>query len=159
MSNGKHDSRRNFLKQSSLGIGAGLFTASNPFTPISTPDAPSKLSSEITIATIDFKGLIDQATREERVKGLLDRMNQTTGMKPDVICLPELCDTMWVQEQKPLSEVAEDEKTPGRVTSQFAAFAKKNSCYVVCPIFTKSKGHFYNSALLIDRKGNIAGVY
>ena len=71
MSSGKHDSRRNFLKQSSLGIGAGLFTATNPFTPLSSPDIPSKLSSEITIATLDLKGLIDQATREERVKGIV----------------------------------------------------------------------------------------
>lgn len=159
MSSANHDSRRNFLKQSSLGIGAGLFTATNPFTPVSAQNAPAKISSEITIATIDLKGLLDQATREERVKGVLDRMNQTVGMKPDVICLPELFDTMWVREEKTLSEIAEDEKIPGPVTSQIAAFAKKNSCYVVCPIFTRSKGHFYNSALLVDRKGNIAGVY
>jgi predicted amidohydrolase len=159
MSSGKHDSRRIFLKQSSLGLGAGLFTAANPFTPLSPHQQPSTLPSEITIATIDLKGLIDQPTREERVKGILDRMNLTSGMSPDVICLPELFDTMWVQEQKPLNEVAEDEKTPGPVASQIAAFAKKHKCYVVCPMFTKSKGHFYNSALLIDRKGNITGVY
>lgn len=159
MSTGKHDSRRNFLKQSSLGLGAGIFTANNPFTTYSPPDPNKKLATEITIATIDLKGLIDQPTREERVKGILDRMNQTTGMKPDVICLPELFDTMWVVEQKPLSEVAEDEKVPGPVTSKIAAFAKKNMCYVVCPMFTKNNGHFYNSALLIDRKGKIAGVY
>ena len=67
MSSAKHDSRRNFLKQSSLGLGAGIFTATNPFTPIATPDPNTKLASEITIATIDLKGLIDQATREERV--------------------------------------------------------------------------------------------
>jgi beta-ureidopropionase len=159
MSSGNHDSRRNFLKQSSLGIGAGLFTATSPFTSLSTQQQPSKLPSDITIATIDLIGLKDQATREERVKGILERMNLTIGMTPDVICLPELFDTMWVQEQKPLSEVAEDEKKPGRVASQIAAFARKNNCYVVCPMFTKSKGHFYNSAILIDRKGNIAGVY
>ncbi|HUQ67296.1 MAG TPA: carbon-nitrogen hydrolase family protein [Flavitalea sp.] len=159
MSSGQHDSRRNFLKQSTLGLGAGLFTATNPFTPVSITGAPAKLASEITIATIDLIGLKEQATREERVQGILDRMNQTTGMKPDVICLPELFDTMWVQEQKPINEVAEDEKVPGPVTSKIAAFARKNSCYIVCPIFTKSQDHFYNSALLIDRKGNIAGVY
>jgi beta-ureidopropionase len=159
MSSGKHDSRRNFLKQSSLGLGAGIFTAGNPFTSNSAPGQPAKLSSEITIATLDLKGLMDQSTREERVKGILDRMNQMVGMKPDVICLPELFDTMWVQEQKPVSEVAEDEKVPGPVASKIAAFAKKNKCYVVCPMFTRNNGHFYNSALLIDRKGNIAGVY
>jgi beta-ureidopropionase len=159
MNNGKHDSRRNFLKQSSLGLGAGIFTAGNPFTSTSAPGQPAKLTSEITITTLDLKGLIDQSTREERVKGILDRMNQMVGMKPDVICLPELFDTMWVQEQKPVSEVAEDEKVPGPVASKIAAFAKKNNCYVVCPMFTRNNGHFYNSALLIDRKGNIAGVY
>jgi predicted amidohydrolase len=40
-----------------------------------------------------------------------------------------------------------------------AEFARKNNCYVVCPIITKDEGRFYNSSILIDRKGNIAGVY
>src|SRR5205085_2044267 len=102
MSNGKHDSRRNFLKQSSLGLGAGIFTATNPFTANAAPPGQSKkLATEINIATIDLIGLKDSPTREDRVKGILERMNQTTGMKPDVICLPELFDTMWVVEQKP----------------------------------------------------------
>ena len=152
MSTGKHDSRRNFLKQSSLGIGAGLFTAANPFTTNSASGANKKLATEICIATIDLIGLKGVPTREDRVKGILERMNQTTGMKPDVICLPELFDTMWVVEQKPLADVAEDEKVPGPVTSKIAAFAKKNGCYVVCPIFTKKNGHFYNSSILIARQ-------
>jgi predicted amidohydrolase len=73
--------------------------------------------------------------------------------------LPELFDTSWVEEQKPLGELAEDEKVPGPVTGRIAAFAKKNNCYVACPLFTKKDGHFYNSTLLLDRKGSIAGVY
>jgi len=55
--------------------------------------------------------------------------------------------------------LAEDEKIPGPVTSRIAAFAKKNNCYVVCHLFTKKDGNFYNSSLLLDRKGRIAGVY
>jgi hypothetical protein len=66
---------------------------------------------------------------------------------------------MWVDEQKSVSEIAEDEKVPGPVTRRIAAYAKKNSCYVICPLFTKRNGKFYNSSLLLDRKGNIAGVY
>lgn len=159
MSNGKHGSRRNFLKQSSLGLGAGLITVASPFTSNSPDEHNNKLPGEICIATIDLIGLKNSTTREARVKGILERMNEITGMKPDVICLPETFDTIWVQEQKPLSEIAEDEKVPGPVTAQIAAFAKKNNCYVVCPIITKNDGHFYNSSLLIDRKGKIAGVY
>lgn len=156
---GKHDSRRKFLKQSSLGLGAGFVTVAAPFTNNSVAGQNKKPPREILIATISMEGLKDSPTREARVKGILERMNQTTGMKPDVICLPELFDTMWVQEQVNLADVAEGEKTPGPVTAQIAAFAKKFSCYVVCPIFTKNDGHFYNSSLLIDRKGSIAGVY
>jgi predicted amidohydrolase len=159
MSNGKYDSRRKFLKQSSLGLGAGFITAATPFTTSSTSGQTKKLPREITIATITMEGLKDSPTREARVKGILTRMKDTTGMRPDVICLPELFDTMWVQEQKNLADVAEDEKTPGPVTAQIAAFAKKYSCYVVCPLFTVNNGHYYNSCLLIDRKGTIAGVY
>lgn len=159
MSNGKENSRRNFLKHSSLGIGAGLITSASSFTHGSPAGQNKKLPREITIATITMEGMKNSPTREARVKSVLERMNETIGMKPDVICLPELFDTMWVQEQKDLAEVAEDEKTPGPVTSQIAAFAKKNRCYVVCPIFTRNGGHFYNSSLLIDRKGDIAGVY
>jgi predicted amidohydrolase len=90
---------------------------------------------------------------------MLERMEEVAGMKPDLVCLPELFDTSWVEEKNTLSELAEDEKTPGPVTSRIAQFAKKNNCYVVCPLFTKKDGHFYNSSLLLDRKGAIAGVY
>ena len=48
---------------------------------------------------------------------------------------------------------------PGPVTGRIAEFAKKNNCYVACPVYTKKAGNFYNSCLLIDRKGNIAGAY
>ena len=117
-----------------------------------------KLPREICVATIDLKGWPD-STREARMKRVLERMDEVTGMQPDIVCLPELFDSMWVDEQKNISEIAEDEKNPGPVTSRIAAYAKKNKCYVICPLFTVKGQNFYNSSLLIDRKGNIAGVY
>jgi beta-ureidopropionase len=61
--------------------------------------------------------------------------------------------------KEPLAEIAEDEKVPGPVTSVIADFARKHNCYIACPVITSTGGHFYNSTLLLDRKGNIAGVY
>lgn len=159
MNKEKNASRRNFIKQSSLGLGAGIVGVSNSFTLTDNGIKNKKLHREICVASIDLKGLRSDATTESRVTGILERMEEVAGMKPDIICLPELFNTIWVQEQKPLSEVAEDEKIPGPVTSRIAAFAKKNNCYVVCPLITKKEGGFYNSSLLIDRKGSIAGVY
>ena len=90
---------------------------------------------------------------------MLERMESIAGLNPDLVCLPELFDTSWVEEEKPLIELAEDENVPGPVTSVIVEFARKYNCYVACPVFTTHEGRFYNSSLLIDRKGHIAGVY
>ncbi len=160
----QNDTRRNFIKRSSIGLcGGGLLAITNSLACTDTDSVdevkPEKLPREICVASIDLKGLFNDATTELRVSGMLGRMEEVTGMKPDIICLPELFSTIWVKEQKPLSEIAEDEKTPGPVTGRIAAFAKKNNCYVVCPLITKKDGNYYNSSLLIDRRGGIAGVY
>src|SRR5688572_3684661 len=174
MSNEKNTSRRNFIKNSSLGLGAGIVGASIPSgitanPSIRTSNLPTgtdhitenkKLPTEVRVVGIDLRSYLPpDITTESRVSRILERMEEVTGMQPDIICLPELFGTAGVVEQKPLSEIAEDEKVPGPVTGRIAAFAKKNSCYVVCPVITKKEGKFYNSSLLVDRKGNIAGVY
>ena len=159
MNNDKNVSRRNFIKTSSLGLGAGMVSIADLPGKTDRAIENKKLPREVCVASIDLKGLWPDTTRESRIRRMLERMEDITGMKPDIICLPELFDTSWVEEEKPLSELAEDEKIPGPVTSRIAAFAKKNNCYVVCPLFTKKDGKFYNSSLLIDRKGSIAGVY
>lgn len=159
MNNDKQRSRRNFIRQSSLGLGAGMVSISVPFRGEEKTIKSKKLPREVCVASIDLKGLRPDATSGSRIKRVLERMSELTGMNPDIICLPELFDRIWVKERKPIGEIAEDEKMPGPVTSSIAAFAKKNNCYVVCPLITKKNGNFYNSSLLIDRKGNIAGVY
>jgi beta-ureidopropionase len=152
-------SRRNFIRQTSAGLGAGLVGLSIPGCASTVPSEGKKMARKVSVASIDLKGLWPEKTREARIKRMLERMQEVTGYKPDIICLPELVDTSWVDEHTTLSEIAEDEKIPGPVTGRFAEFAKKNNCYVACPVYTKKDGNFYNSCLLIDRKGNIAGAY
>src|SRR6266496_3810913 len=124
MSNKKNVSRRNFIKNSSLGLGVGMVGASIPATITSNPSAitanPStgayagagikKLPREVCVASVDLKGLWPDTTRESRIKRILERMEEVTGMQPDLVCLPEMFDTSWVEEEKTLSELAEDEK-------------------------------------------------
>ena len=152
-------SRRNFIRQTSLGLGAGLVGVSVPSCNTAINGENKKLPREVCVASIDLKGLWPDTTRESRIKKILDRMKSVAGLHPDIICMPELFDTMWVSEKLTIPEVAEDEKIHGPVTGRIAEFAKKNNCYVVCPVYTKKGGHYYNSSLLIDRKGIIAGAY
>jgi predicted amidohydrolase len=158
MNHPKHVSRRNFLRQSSIGLGAGIVGTSIPSCE-SSGTSVKKLPGDVCLASIDLKGLWPDTTTESRIKRILSRMEDIAGIKPDILCLPELFDNIWVNEEKPLDKIAQDEKIPGPVTSIISEFAKKNNCYVLCPVYTKSQGHFYNSSLLIDRKGDIAGAY
>jgi beta-ureidopropionase len=159
MKNKSSVSRRNFIRQTSFGLGAGIVGASLTSCSTDTGEDHKKLPREVSVATIDLKGLWPDTTRESRIKRIFERMEYVTGLRPDIICLPELFDTIWVSENYKISEVAEDEKIPGPVSGRVAEFAKKHNCYIACPVYTKKDGGFYNSSLLIDRKGKIAGVY
>ena len=118
-----------------------------------------KLPREIVTAGIDLRGLWPEDKIEKRITDILRRMENVYVFEPDIICLPETFQTSWVREERSLDEYAEDEITPGPVTSIIADEAKKQNCYIVCPLVTKNRGRYYNSALLINRKGEIDGVY
>lgn len=159
MKNEKNVSRRKFLTRTTLGLGAGIVGVSLPSCNSGNNEGPVKLPREIIVASLDLRGLWPDSTRESRIKRMLDRMELVAGLKPDLVCLPELFDTSWVSEKYKISEIAESEEKPGPVTSRLAEFATRNNCYVACPVYTKKGNDYYNSCLLIDRKGNIAGAY
>ena len=125
----------------------------------SVPERNNRLPREVCIASIDLRGIWPEETVEKRISDILERMENVYSFEPDVICLPETFQTSWVNERKELDEYAEDEKVPGPVTSIIAEEAKKQNCYIVCPLITKNEGHYYNSSILLDRKGDITGVY
>jgi len=152
-------SRRKFIRQTSLGLGAGLAGVSFSSCDKNPQAEAGKMARRVRVAGVDLRGLHPEKTREKRVKRILSRMEDVAGLQPDFICLTELFDTIWVDEKINLQDVAEDEKVPGPVTGLIAEYAAKHKCYVVCPIYTKKDGKYHNSSLLIDRKGNIAGAY
>ena len=118
-----------------------------------------KLPREVVVASIDLRGIWPVDTIEERINDILRRMENVYVFEPDLICLPETFQTSWVREERMVEDYAEDETTPGPVTSIIAEEAKKQNSYIVCPLVTKKDGHYYNSAILINRKGEIEGVY
>jgi beta-ureidopropionase len=118
-----------------------------------------RLPREVVVAGIDLRGIWPVDTIEERINDILDRMQNVYVFGPDLICLPETFQTSWVREERNVEDYAEDETTPGPVTSLIAEEARKNNCYIVCPLVTNKEGHYYNSAILINRNGEIDGVY
>ncbi|HLT73100.1 MAG TPA: carbon-nitrogen hydrolase family protein [Cyclobacteriaceae bacterium] len=147
--------RRSFIGKATA-MGAGLAMPSGIVR--ASADRSAALR-DICLATIDVKEFRTVETTEARMRTVLERLEEVAGMKPDIVCLPELFSTVGVKEKRTVRELAEEEGIPGPVSSKIAAFARTNNCYVTCPVYTKTKGHYYNSVILIDRKGSIAGVY
>lgn len=119
----------------------------------------NRLPREVWAAAVSLKGLWPVATIEKRMKDILERMESVYAFEPDVIVLPETIQTSWVKEEKTLEEIAEDEHSPGPITTMIAAVAKKQNCYITCPVITKKEGRYFNSSILINREGKIEGVY
>jgi beta-ureidopropionase len=119
----------------------------------------NRLPREVWLAAISLKGLWPEQTIEKRIKDVLERMEKVYAFEPDIICLPETFQISWVNEVKTLDEIAEDEAIPGPVTSRIAEVAKRQNCYIICPVVTKNEDRYYNSSILINRQGKIDGVY
>jgi beta-ureidopropionase len=60
-----------------------------------------RLPREIVVAGIDLRGLWPVDTVEQRIRDILQRMEQVYVFEPDLICLPELFHTSWVREERP----------------------------------------------------------
>ena len=92
------------------------------------------------------------------IRMILGRMEDVVSYEPDIICLPEVFPfTNLSGGTPPLNEAAEN--PIGAISRPFADFAKEHHCYVVCPIYTRENGLYYNAAVFIDREGKLLGEY
>ncbi len=78
--------------------------------------------------------------------------------KPDLIVVPEACDRpsgFSLEKQRQYYRIRKDQ-----VQNFFAQVARENNCYIVYSAHREiPDGTQRNSSVLIDRKGNVAGVY
>jgi predicted amidohydrolase len=77
------------------------------------------------------------------------------AMKPDLIALPEVA-PQW---RVPGSCFETAVPIPGPETAAFAAIAKKHRTYLALGVMERDGDAVFNSAVLLDRKGSVAGTY
>ena len=148
--------RRHFIQSATAGLGAagaGL-VAGNAIA--EGADRAKRLPREVWVASISLEGL-EAGTHQEMLDKVFKRLGEIEPCQPDIVCLPEVFPFLNTSGRLPLSEVAEEPLGP--ISSQLADFAKRVGCYVVCPIYTKESGRYYNSAVIIDRAGKPLGEY
>ena len=77
----------------------------------------------------------------------IERLQQAASFHPDIACLPELFAR------------SAPEPVPGPTTDRLAEWARSNSSYVIAGLNKISKGRVYNTAVLLDRRGQIVGQF
>ncbi len=108
------------------------------------------MSRKVTIASCSVEHYFQQSEVEQCLR-LVDEAGE---QKADIVCLPENCGSDFVK-REPVPE-----SVPGPATERFAALARKHRMYVILPLVEKTDGpKHYMSAVLIDRQGQIAGIY
>ncbi len=76
-----------------------------------------------------------------------------------IICLPELYRTPYFPREEDAEVQHYAETIPGESTARFSEIASRSSSVIIVPIFERKGSEYYNSAVVIDADGSIAGVY
>jgi len=105
----------------------------------------------VTVASVSLRPEGDMDRRVEQAAHFAWRAKQFGA---DILAFPETYVHTGLGEAKDLAEVL-----PGPSTARMAEAAKKHAMYIVWPLYERRGGTLYNSAVLIDRRGQIAGVY
>ena len=99
----------------------------------------------VRVVTVSQDGL--EFGSHDLLEPTMERLNRAASFHPDIACLPEL-----FSNRAP-------EQVPGVVTERLAAWAREHSSYVIYGLKTKQGDLVYNSAILLDRKGQVIGKY
>lgn len=147
--------RRDFLKTSAAGasaVAAGLGNAASlPAGPLQTESgdtsaASNRIGRPVRIATISFQNggkPLDQ---------LVPLVDQQGALGTDIISLQEAC-----RGQK--DDGSSEEALDGPTITAMARLARKHQTYIVCPIDRRDGNRRFNSAVLLDRTGEVVCVY
>ncbi|OGV65449.1 MAG: hypothetical protein A2283_18185 [Lentisphaerae bacterium RIFOXYA12_FULL_48_11] len=144
--------RRTFFKSAAAGVLIGT-TSCVTKAPLSITTPPQ--GRRARIATVCQAGIM-RKTIAESCALMMERADKVLEQKPDLVCLPENFATAGMG-KNPASEKAE--ALHGMTIEAAAQRARKHHCYIVCPSYTQRDGKIFNSAIILDRKGEVAGIY
>ncbi|MFA6092396.1 MAG: carbon-nitrogen hydrolase [Elusimicrobiota bacterium] len=111
----------------------------------------------VTLGLLQFSMSKDQA--KNTAKGL--RMAKEAARKgAEIICLPELCRTLYFPQKRRLSPAPYAETVPGESTRAFSRLACELGVTIILPLYERAPGgKLYNTAAVIDETGQLLGAY
>jgi predicted amidohydrolase len=109
---------------------------------------------KVSVASVNLRPARTKSA-EENIRLFLETIEAKVPAKTDVIVLPE--GITAVGNGKPYVDLAET--IPGPTTKTLGEVARRRSTYIVAGIYEREGPAVYNTSVLIDRAGNVAGKY
>jgi predicted amidohydrolase len=144
--------RRQFIKGAAFAVGtlasgleSGIGLADDKLTAQATAGKQAaNYNRNVRAVSIGF----DNGRNKLPLTRIAELVDREGAHGADIISLPEFCRGKSAAE--PLN---------GPTVSAMASLARKHSTYIVCPINRKDGGLYFDSAVLLDRRGRVAGIY
>jgi predicted amidohydrolase len=140
-------------------VNVQLFLANAPHTTVwwddvSLTEVPAPQPRHVTVAAVNLKPQ-RTASAAESVERFVDAIKSSLTQKADIILLPE--GVTVVGNGKKYAEIAET--IPGPTTSRLGEVARDRNAWVVAGIYEREGTTIYNTSVLLDRSGRVAGKY
>jgi len=101
----------------------------------------------------EAEGEAQLAANRRQAAEMIDRAAKDGS---DLVCMPEI----FAQRHFPFEECEKwAEPIPGPTTDAVGEACRRNHCYAVATTVEARDGRFYNAAALVDRAGEVVGVY
>jgi len=108
----------------------------------------------VNLASIHFRP-VDSKSSQENLEKFGQLVAKAADQHADIVCLPEGITLVGTE----LNYISASEPIPGPSTKFLGELSKKYHLYIVAGILEKEGEVVYNTALLLDRNGNLAGKY
>jgi predicted amidohydrolase len=144
--------RRQFIRSAAVTVGA-LASGIESGVGIAEDSLAGQTASEKPVAGNNRNVRVVSIGFEHKLslERIAELVNHEGAKGADLIALPEFC--------RGHAGAVHQETLNGPTISAMAQLARKHRTYIVCPIDRKDGDLRFNSAVLLDRRGQIAGVY
>jgi len=118
---------------------------------VTLEEAPRPPDRWVRVGTVSLHPKNDP----DNVGAWLRQIDEIAKEKPDIVCLGEAI----LNEGISLDYLAKAEPIPGPSTARLGESARKYGMYIVAGLIERDGHAAYNTCVLIDRHGNVAGKY
>lgn len=137
--------------QLGFGFEHGGFVWFDDITLTEEPNPPKRV---VRATTIHHRPRGNQSAAEN-VEEFGEFIDEAAAQRPDIICLPEGITQVGTR----FSYVEVGEPVPGPTTKRLGELAAKHRTWIVAGLYERMSNAVFNTAVLINREGKLAGMY